>query len=480
MMRAARTVAAHETRDLLRSPAHLVLWLAFVALLFHAVAAGSDHSRSERDDLARVGELDDERLVENAQRHGKGLEEGASFAERLYADPHWIGLRYGTRHAVLPALRAGALAIDADPLSVDAVLVTSGRLDLTRGATTTRNATLLGLGLITPSFVLAWILPLVVVAFAFGLLGEERERGTAVALFAAPVSVGAVLLGKIVPRFVVLAAPACVAAFVAAHDAADPDATLRGTLAAGAVALFVLVWLLAAAALNLGRASSATVALALAGAWLVAAVGLPAAAEASWALIDDAPSAATQVAIEREAIHLADLDRDAVVDAFMADHPELAARADEGAVASYKRAVWAQTERVTELTRPIALAREEAVESRSAFMGRAQLVSPVTALEQVFDVAAGRDGARRRAFERSVQAHHERWQAWFLERSLEGSSIELAALDAAPRFEWEEPDREALLERGTRGLVGLGVQVLVLLLWIALRARHFRVLARST
>jgi|GEM_PF-5216727 len=480
MMRSALTVAAHEVRDLVRSPVLVALWLALVGLLVHAVHAGAAHNAAEREDLARVAELDTARLAENAERHTRGLEDGAGFAERLYADPHWIGLRYGARHAVLPTLRAGALASDDDPLAVDAVLVTSGPLDLAKGATTTRNPTLLALGLVDPAFVLAWVVPLVIVAFAFGLLSEERERGTAVALFAAPVTVGAVLLGKLAPRFVLLAVPTATAAFVAASDGQDPDAFVRGALAAGAVALFVLVWLLAAAAFDLGRSSSATTALALAGAWLVAAVGLPAATEAAWAFVDDAPSAATQVAIEREARHLADTEKDAVLDAFMADHPELAARADEGAVASYKRAVWAQTERITALTAPLAAEREAAAQRRARFFANAGVLSPVTALERALDVVAGRDDARRRAFEARVREHHAAWQAWFLERSLEGSAIEPDALADAPRFEWVEPDGRALLASGRPALVALGLQALLLLSWIVARRGRFAVLLRSS
>lgn len=476
----ARTVAAHETRALLRSPVHVLLWLAFAALLVHAVASGATQLAQERADLDHLVALDEERLAQNAELHVIGRAEHATFAERLRADPHWIGLRYGARHAVLPPLGAGALALPDDPLEVDAVLVTSARLDLARDATTTANPTLLGLGALDPAFALAWLLPLVALAFAFGLLSEERERGTAVLLFAAPVSVGAVLLGKLVPRFVALVVPGALAAAWAAHDPGDDQAFARAAVAAVAVAAFCAVWLLAAAALDLGRATSSTVALALAGLWLVAAVGLPAATDATWALLDDAPSAATQVAVEREAIHRAESDGDALLDAFLSDHPELAARADAGRVAGYKRAVWARTERVEELVAPILAERRAAERERTRFEAAAAALSPVTALERVFDVLAGRDAARREHFLDAVAAHHERWRSWFLDRSLRTASLEPEELADAPRFTWTEPPLRDVLARCVPALGGLAAQIALLFAIVARRRGGFAVLARST
>jgi ABC-2 type transport system permease protein len=473
------TVAQHEVRELLRSPAHVLLWIAFTALLVFSAFTGRERVTAARADLALIEELDQRALDENLERLHAGLAEGATFAERLYADPHWLGLRHAARHALLPELGSGALAAEDDVLAADAVLVTSAALELARGETTTTNPTLVGAGALDPAFVLAWLLPLVVLAFCYGALTEERERGTAVLLFATPVPVGTLLLGKLLPRSVLLGIPAAAIAGAIASTSQDPDALLRATLTAGAVLLFTGVWVAAAAVVNVGRAGSASAALLLAGGWLVATIGVPAAADAAWAALDDGPSAALQVSVEREAKHVAQSERASVLDDFMADHPELSTRADAAGVASYKRAVWATQDRVEELVAPIAEERDRARAERARFMGTAALLSPVTALERVLDEVAGRGAARRARFEDAVRGHHERWRTWFVERTLAGDRMEPNELEDVPRFHWDEESTRAVASHVAAPLGALAVHVLLLALLAAARRSRFRPLERS-
>lgn len=479
MTRQITTVAQHETRELLRSPAHVLLWIAFVALLVYSAYSGRERVATARADLALIEELDQRTLDENRERLRTGLAEGATFAERLYADPHWIGLRHGARHALLPELGSGALAAEDDVLAADAVLVTSAALDLARGETTTNNPTLVSAGALDPAFVLAWLLPLVVLAFCYGALTEERERGTAVLLFATPVPVGMLLLGKLLPRLALLAVPSALVAGLATGTSHDPDALLRALITAGAVLLFTGVWVAAAALVNVGRAGSASAALLLAGGWLVATIGLPAAADSAWAAVDDGPSAALQVSVEREARHVAQSERASVLDDFMADHPELSTRADEAGVASYKRAVWATQDRIEELVAPITAQRDRTRAERARLMDTAALLSPVTALERVLDEVSGRGAARRARFEEAVRAHHERWRSWFVERTLAGDRMEPDELDGAPRFRWEEEPGPTVAKHAVAPLIALAVHALLLALLTVARRTHFRPLERS-
>jgi ABC-2 type transport system permease protein len=458
-------VLAHEARELSKSRAHLFAWLVFVALLAYAVVGGRTRAEAQRLDLEGLVALEDELLATNAQKLIDGRAEGAAFAARLFADPHWVGVRHGVRHALLPVAGAAAFAAPVDTLASDAVRVTTARLALEAGATTVANPTLAAFGALDLVFVLCVWLPLLAIVWSHGLLAGERERGTAPLLAALPVGAGVLLLGKLAPRFALLFAP-CVVALVAAA----PDEALAVLLASLAVGLVLLVWLLGAALLDLTRLHSATAALVLLGVWLVAVVAWPAAARAFAVAAHPAPSAATAVAVEREAASAAEARRAELLGEFMSEHPELSARAEQHGVAEYKQAFWATQAAIEEQVLPLERAREEALAARAASEAKAALLSPPAALRALLVELAGRGPRRAEAFRAAVREHHAAWRAWFEPRVFSDALLEPGELDGAPRFTFVEDSRSSALAAAGLPLLVLAVQALVLFaLVVALR-----------
>jgi ABC-2 type transport system permease protein len=462
-MGAVLAVAAHEWRTLRRSPALVASWLVLLAMLAYAVHTGRVRADAERSDLALVAALDDELLAANALKLEEGRAPGAPFAARLFADPHWVGVRYGARHALLPVRATAGLAAPRDTLATNAVRVTTARLALEAGATTSTNPTLAALGALDLAFVLSAWLPLLAIVWSFGLLAQERERGTGILLAALPVGAGTLLLGKLLPRFALLALPSLVALVAAA-----PSEPQRVALAGLGVVLGLVVWMLAAALLDLTRLRSAAAALVLLGAWLVAVVAWPAAARAFAVAAHPAPSAATAVAVEREAASAAEARRAELLGEFMSEHPELSARASEHGVAEYKQAFWATQAAIEASVLPLERAREQALDARARTERTAALVSPAAALRLVLEDQAGRGTARAGAFRAAVRAHHAAWRAWFEPRVFSQALLEPGELDGAPRFAFAEA--QAPLDEAAKPLAALAVQALLLgLVVVALR-----------
>jgi ABC-2 type transport system permease protein len=450
-------VLAHETRDVAKSRALLFAWLVFVALLVYAVIGGRARADAQRLDLERLVALENELLAVNAQKLIDARVPGAAFAARLFADPHWVGVRHGVKSALLPVGGAAAFAAPPDALASDAVRVTTARLALEAGTTTVANPTLAAFGALDLVFVLCVWLPLLALVWSHGLLAGERERGTGVLLAASPVGAGVLLVGKLAPRFVLLFVP-CVVALVCAA----PDEPLAVALAACAVGLVLLVWLLGAALLDLTPLHSATAALVLLGAWLVAVVAWPAAARAFAVAAHPTPSAATAVAVEREAASAAEARRAELLGEFMSDHPELSARAAEHGVAEYKQSFWATQAAIEGKLLPLERAREQALAARAASEAKAALASPPAALRALLVELAGRGPQRAEAFRAAVREHHAAWRAWFEPRVFSDAPLEPGELDGAPRFVFVEESDSAALAAARMPLIVLAAQVLAL------------------
>jgi hypothetical protein len=285
------------------------------------------------------------------------------------------------------------------------------------------------LGRLDVTFVLVWLLPLVVIGVGYDLLSREAEDGTFALLLSQPVTARHVLLAQCLVRLPWVVGVA-VFAYLAAAMTHSADLTLRDAtrLAAGCglIVAYVLVWLSACALVNTRRRSSALNALLLGGLWFGLVALTPAAVDLAIRSAAAHPSDAV-ADLRLRALHeqhgvperkrdTHDHINDAHLERFLEEHPEYTPLPavplvyDSGFdreidVLRYTLGTYASMFYLTRRVAPIMGELDEKHLRRERLLDLFRFISPATLLSDALDRIAGTNEGRYRAFHRQVRQY---------------------------------------------------------------------------
>ena len=245
-------LAAHEWRVLRASAiVRLVLAIFGISLL---VASGIGAMRAERERAT---------IAAFAQRGG------AQQARRtdVVANEHgWLTL--------LPPAPLSALAVGQGDVYPNYIKVTARSLDALVSGDQIEHPLAVSNGQFDAAFVALFLYPLLIFAVSFDLTATERDRGTLRMVLAQPVTLRAVVAGKMIVRAATLAMPVILIPLgvAASSSPLDGDFWLRSMLWTMAVLVYGAIWHGIALVVNARGMSAAANALVLAGIWLLFAV----------------------------------------------------------------------------------------------------------------------------------------------------------------------------------------------------------------
>jgi ABC-2 family transporter protein len=339
-------------------------------------------------------------------------------------------------------------------------------------------------GRIDVTFVLVWLLPLVVIGLGYDLLSREAEDGTLALLLSQPVTGGHVLLAQCLVRLPWVLAMAVLvylaAAMMHATDLAIRDAT-RLAAGCGLIAAYVLVWLSACALINTGRRSSAMNGLLLGALWFGLVALTPAtvdlAVRAAAAHPDDAVADLRLRALREE--HRVtrregdthDRINEVHLERFLEEHPEYMPLPQVPLVyhRSYDREINVLRTTLGEYARGFYLNRQlsalmgeldEKHRRRERLLDRLRFLSPATLLSDALDRIAGTNEGRYRAFHRQVREYVSQKAERVL--PLVFSNQPVPANIRSMRFIFAEPSLASALGTACLGLVLPAVAMAVL------------------
>ena len=138
------------------------------------------------------------------------------------------------------------------------------------------NPVNLSTGAFDLSFVIAYLLPLLVITLSFNLISGEREQGTLALLLAQPIAVERLFFQKMFARFILLIVLTILVTLPALVWSGVSLASTAAWITVGIVVLYSLFWFLLALAVNLRNGTSAQNALICIGAWLAFTLVIPA------------------------------------------------------------------------------------------------------------------------------------------------------------------------------------------------------------
>lgn len=456
----------YETLRLLRSPA---LWLL---LVFLAVSVGfglyngSLRVAAQRQSVGKM--LATQRTdLEKQKMQADSMVRGLKKVDGWWEDPtnivavggRWRG---GWITALDPAPQS-LLAAGMSDIQPDAWRLTLMGKEA-RGDSEFENPVNLVFGAFDLAFVLAFLLPLLVIALSFNLISGEREQGTLALQQAQPITASTLFFQKMLARFALLGGLTLVVTLPALAWSGVSLASSAAWTTAGVAVLYSLFWFLVALGVNLRGGSSAQNALLCIGAWLAFVLVVPAVVNMVSQKIHPVPSRAGFQTAMRDLDNQLEANREKRLDDFYRQHPNLTRKPEaEKDWKDWNRENFALKNGEKRLKDSLEQAYSDKAKRQADFADGLTLFSPALSVHrQMTDLA----GTSRRAFDAaaaSLNGAQQNWAAWFLKKFDADQNLTAADYDEFMKF----PDRvQATTPPG--GQMGLGwllLQCLLAAVW---------------
>lgn len=432
----------YETLRLLRSPALWLLLFFLTTSVGFGVYNGVQRTAAKRQS---VGEM----LVKQQTDLEKQKMQADSIARNLKKSNSWWldptnvivvgGVWRGGRVTALEPAPQSLLAAGVSDLQPDAWRLTLMGKE-PRGDSEFENPVNLAFGSFDLAFVLAFLLPLLVIALSFNLVSAEWELGTLALQAAQPVATVRLFLMKMLARFALLAGLTLLVTLPAMFWAGIPLASASAWQTAGVAVLYSLFWFLLALGVNLRGGSSAQNALVCIGAWLLFTLVVPALVNMVSEKIHPVPSRAGYMNAMRDMDAQLEETRDKRLDDYYKQHPQYTPKKEaEKEWQDWYREEFGLMKGEKKLRDSIEQQYEGKAAAQSAFAEGLTVLSPTLSVHrQLTDLA----GTSRRAYKVSEDALDEaqkNWSGWFLKKFDAGQNLTAGDYDEFMKF----PDKVA-------------------------------------
>lgn len=386
-----RRIAREELRWLWRNGLTRAAALLMLALLLTATLAAFEQRDAQEAARARAQATSDQAFLDQPERH-----------------PHRV-VHYG-QFALRPLGPLAFFDFGVDAYSGRLLYLEGHRQNSANFGDARQSSLLLRFGQLSPAFVLQLLAPLLIVFMAHAAIARERSGGSLRALRVQGLSVGQIVLGKLLAHSGValaLAAPALLALILigAAHAAFGASVLL-----AVLYALYLLGWVLLTLLASLLAPRPREALLAGLSLWVLLCVALPRLGADTIAAATPLPTrVATDIGVQKALAAIGDSHnpddphfsafRQAVLQRYGVDRIE-------DLPVNYSGIVMQEGERLTsELFEQEAEAVQQLERTQSAQLARLGWVSPLLALRPASMRLAGSDPDTHRAFLAQAEAH---------------------------------------------------------------------------
>jgi ABC-2 type transport system permease protein len=385
-------IAREELRWLWRNGLTRAAALLMLALLLTATLAAVEQRNAQDDARARAQLASDQAFLDQPERH-----------------PHRV-VHYG-QFALRPLGPLAFFDFGVDAYSGRLLYLEGHRQNSANFGDARQSSLLLRFGQLSPAFVLQLLAPLLIVFMAHAAIARERSGGSLRALRVQGLSVGQIMLGKLLAHSGValaLAAPALLAliSIGVTHAAAAGAAALLALL----YALYLLGWVLLTLLASLLAPRPREALLAGLSLWVLLCVALPRLGADTIAAATPLPTrVATDIGVQKALAAIGDSHnpddphfsafRQAVLQRYGVNHIE-------DLPLNYSGIVMQEGERLTsELYEQQAEAVQQLERAQSAQLAALGSVSPLLALRPASMRLAGSDPDTHRAFLAQAEAH---------------------------------------------------------------------------
>ena len=444
-------VVRNEWRGL---AADRTLWAVTVVLAAVMLFAASNGARWSALQQERHGKLvaDESERREDTRVELLRIAAGGSPRSRFFdpRNPAQVGQSFAAGYALLPPAALAPLSVGQSDLLPAHYKITLVSREALFAGDELDNPTNLLAGSFDVAFVIVFLYPLLILALGYNLLSGEKESGTLALTLSQPISLTRFAAAKILARGgVVLGVTAVLtlaAAVAAGVDLSTPGA--RSSLAAyfGVTAVYGLFWFSLALLVNAFGRASATNAVILAGAWLALALIVPSVTALVAATLYPVPSRVEMIQAVRVAAQEASERGSQLLDAYYADHPEMAPEGEVDPRDYYSRKFVVEDE-VSRQVSPLTERFEAQIRGQQSVVEKFRFLSPAVLAQQALNDLSGTGYSRFDHFRSEVGRFADEWKDHFLPQVFRKTAFTAEALGEIPRFSYRPERLGAIAER---------------------------------
>jgi ABC-2 type transport system permease protein len=265
------------------------------------------------------------------------------------------------------------------------------------------------------SFVIVYLLPLLIIAFSYDVLSSEKESGSLRLLAAQPIDIQSWVLQKLGLRFFwlsILVIGALLIVFLAfyynlMHQSGEFLALL------GILITYMLFWFALGFLVNLWVGSSAKNAVALIGLWIVFVLLAPSVLNQLGNTLYPMPSRTLMINEMRSLKADVTKRQDEILDNYLRDHPEYAIN-DTTQERGYYHKYMASQKLIKEELSPLVNRYEEQFQKQQDWIRKFKWISPAIITQQSLNRMAGTSTADYNSYRKQVVAFANTWRTHFM------------------------------------------------------------------
>tara|TARA_B100001059_G_scaffold186421_1_gene188345 strand:- start:1794 stop:3215 length:1422 start_codon:yes stop_codon:yes gene_type:complete len=287
------------------------------------------------------------------------------------------------------------------------------------------------------SFVIVYLLPLLIIAFSYNVLSSEKEQGSFPLLASQPISIRKWVFQKLILRFfwlllLVLVSMGLVFILVGVYPLD------WGNILAlfGLTFSYMFFWFALAFLVNLFSDSSAKNAVSLIMLWVVIVLLIPSVINQLGIRLYPIPSRTLMIKEMRETKAEAAKMQDEILDNFLRDHPEYAIN-DSAQSRNFYHRYMASQKVVKDKLEPIIDNYEEQLRRQQLWSKKLQWISPAVVVQQSLNRLAGNSAEDYGNYRRQVIQFSEKWRNYFTNLLYNNIMFSKQDYTALPKFEYK-------------------------------------------
>jgi ABC-2 type transport system permease protein len=329
------------------------------------------------------------------------------------------------------------------------------------------------------SFVLIYLLPLIILVLNYNLLSSEKEQGTLALACSQPVTLRTLVTGKVLLRGLIVVAltftVTAIGIWLGGVRIVEAGNLGRVALWFLAVLVYAFFWFAVAIAVNsLGKNSSANAAI-LAGIWLLLVLVVPSLLNLGVSSIHPLPSRLEYITRVREADNESQKIGEKLLAKYYMDHPELVPDGEKPAMDDFSTKYFAVKKESEKLLSPVLDEYEQQLKKQQRLVSRYQIFSPAIVMQEVLNEIAGAGQTRYRKFQESVLKHVRTWQEFIVPKLFLRQKLTVQDYDVHPRFRFTEEPLEILSSRVLTSLLLILIPAGGVFWWGISRLKHYPV-----
>ncbi|MEP0369035.1 MAG: DUF3526 domain-containing protein [Cyclobacteriaceae bacterium] len=432
-------ITRYEFISLIRQRWLQLLIFILVLLVSFAVINGQKRVEQRESDIQKA-----QQLVHQKDSLGTilldSLEAGHTVnVPRWYMpnQPHVIGYSY-LRVAAMPPNEMAIIATGQSDIYTHHVQPVLYGESFELNYTELANPVQLMFGNFDLSFVLIYLLPLIVIAFTYNILSREREQGILQVVASHPISIYKWLMQKALLRYLLLSGVLVLILIGSMLVAGVP--LMQDFVKTFAFILlilgYILFWFILAGLINLRKQSSSNNAVWLIGMWIFLVLLAPSLVNQLATSLYPVPSRARMINELRAVNAEAEKKADKLLESFLRDHPELAGF--EGGSQGWK-AYFATQDLIKSEMQPILNEYKEKLQRQQDWVDQLRFISPALILQNAFNKISGTSTTHYEEFRQQVNDFSLVWRDHFLPKIFRGETFTKTMITELPEFTYKPP-----------------------------------------